>query len=160
MEFSFSYDKKKVIHALRLHFISRKEIKWMVILVNVFAILSAVLFYTRKIRPEPFVLGTFVWIVLMISVWYVLPHTIYKKSETFKGKFIIYYNEEGIKLDNGIGYVNWNWKRFSGYFESAAFFHLYFSDKAFFLIPKNDMNNAQEEDIRHLLTNHIIKWNI
>jgi len=158
MEFSFSYDKKKVIHALRLHFISRKEIKWMVILVNVFAIISAILFYTRKIRPEPFVLGTFVWIVLMLSVWYILPHTIYKKSETFKGKFIIYYYEEGIKLDNGIGYVNWNWKRFSGYFESAAFFHLYFSDKAFFLIPKNGMNTEQEEDIRVLLSTHIEKW--
>jgi len=158
MEFSFSYDKKKVIHALRLHFISRKEIKWMVILVNVFAIISAILFYTRKIRPEPFVLGTFVWIVLMLSVWYILPHTIYKKSETFKGKFIIYYNEEGIKLDNGIGYVNWNWKRFSGYFESPAFFHLYFSDKAFFLIPKNGMNTEQEKDIRVLLSTHIEKW--
>jgi len=56
MEFSFSYDKKKVIQALRLHFIAQREIKIMMILVNVFAILSAILFYQKIIRPEPFYL--------------------------------------------------------------------------------------------------------
>ena len=37
----FDYDKGKVIQALRYHFITRREIKVMMILVNVFAILSA-----------------------------------------------------------------------------------------------------------------------
>ena len=60
MHFKFSYNKKQIIQGLRYHFISRREIKLMMILVNVFAIGSAVLFYTKKIRPEPFLLGSFI----------------------------------------------------------------------------------------------------
>ena len=59
----------------------------MMILVNVFAIGSAVLFYTKKIRPEPFLLGSFIWIFMMLAVWYILPYSIYSKSSTFKETF-------------------------------------------------------------------------
>ena len=91
MQFSFSYDKKKVIQGLRYHFISRKEIKLMMILVNVFAILSAILFYSNKIRPEAFLLGSFIWILMMASVWYILPYSIFKKTTVFRDHFIIYF---------------------------------------------------------------------
>ena len=155
MQYSFSYDKKKVIHALRLHFISKTEIKWMMILVNVFAITSAILFYTKKIRPEPFFMGSFVWIVMMVSVWYILPQTVYKKSATFKDRFIIFFNEDDVKLDNGIGYVFWKWKKFRKYFESENFFHLYFNDKTFFLLPKDGMDDALQLDVRNCLKNKI-----
>ena len=52
MHFKFSYNKKQIIQGLRYHFISRREIKLMMILVNVFAIGSAVLFYTKKINEH------------------------------------------------------------------------------------------------------------
>lgn len=155
MQYSFSYDKKKVIHALRLHFISKAEIKWMMILVNIFAITSAILFYTKRIRPEPFFMGSFVWIVMMISVWYVLPQSVYKRSATFKGQFTIFFNEDDIRLDNGLGYASWNWKRFSKYFESENFFHLYFNDKTFFLVPKDEMNQTLQHEVRNRLRNKI-----
>jgi hypothetical protein len=51
---TFEYHKQKVIQALRYHFISRKEIKVMMVLVNVFAILSAGLFFFKKISPLAF----------------------------------------------------------------------------------------------------------
>ena len=46
----FTYNKGKVIQALRYHFITRKEIKGMMILVNVFAIVSAALFKDELIH--------------------------------------------------------------------------------------------------------------
>ena len=49
MTIHFGYDKKQVIHALRFHFLTRPEIKVLFVLVNVFAILSAVLFFLKKI---------------------------------------------------------------------------------------------------------------
>ncbi|WP_204277155.1 hypothetical protein, partial [Klebsiella aerogenes] len=60
----------------------------LVILVNVFAIVSAILFYAKKIRPEPFLLGSVIWLVLMASFWYFLPNSIYKRSSTFRESFI------------------------------------------------------------------------
>ena len=153
MQHSFSYDKKKVVHALRLHFIAKQEIKWMMITVNVFAIVSAVLFYSRKIRPEPFLLGSFVWIMMMLSVWYILPLSVYKKSATFKDKFTIFFYEEEVKLDNGIGYIFWKWEKFSNYIESVNFFYLYFNDKTFFLVPKDGMNETQIHALREMFNN-------
>ena len=51
MTISFSYDKKQVIQALRYHFLTRPEIRILLILVNVFAIGSAVLLYFKIIQP-------------------------------------------------------------------------------------------------------------
>ena len=39
----FEYEKKQVMNALRYHFISRPEIKILLIVVNLFTILSAIL---------------------------------------------------------------------------------------------------------------------
>ena len=41
MKVEFSYDKGQVLQALRYHFLSKKEIRLMIILVNVFALASA-----------------------------------------------------------------------------------------------------------------------
>ncbi|MBS1642078.1 MAG: YcxB family protein [Bacteroidetes bacterium] len=157
MQFSFAYNKKKVLQALRYHFISKQEIKVMIILVNVFAIASAALFYFKKIRPEPFFLGTFVWVMMMVSVWYILPYIIYNKSTTFKEKFIIHFSEHNVTLENERGYVNWEWKMFSKYFESPHFFHLYFDSKSFFLVPKDAMTEENKHDVRALLKNKIVQ---
>ena len=143
------------MQALRYHFISRREIKIMMILVNVFAITSAILFYSQKIRPEPFLLGSLIWILMMAGVWYILPISIYKKASTFKENFIIHFNEENIQLENERGYSVWEWNKFSRYFESPHFFHLYFDEKSFFIVPKENMNEAMMHDIRALLQKKI-----
>ena len=145
MELHFSYNKKKVIQALRLHFTAQKEIKILIIIVNVFAIVSAVLFYMHKIQPQPFLIGSLIWILLLLVVWYILPLSIYKKSATFKDAFTDYINQNSLRIDNEKGYVTWEWQQFNKYFESAFFFHLYFNEKSFFLIPKDDVT----EDVLH-----------
>ena len=157
MQFSFSYDKAKVLQGLRYHFITRKEIRIVVILVNIFAIVSAALFYTKKIRPEPFLLSTVLWLFLMISFWYLLPYTIYKRSTTFKESFTIFFFERQVRLKNARGFVDWNWSDFLMFFESPNFFHLYFSSRAFFLLPKDNLDAETIRELRVLLSHHIKK---
>jgi hypothetical protein len=157
MQFGFSYEKKKVIQALRYHFISRREIRLLMILVNIFAIGSAVLFYTKKIRPEPFFLGTVIWLLLMTSVWYILPFSIYRKAATFKDAFIITFNDDNVHLENPRGFVEWQWNRFSHWMETPHFFHLYFDAKSFFIVPKDDINDADRHELRGILNKKIGK---
>lgn len=83
MTIQFGYDKKQVLQALRYHFITRPEIKVLLILVNVFTIVTAVLVYLHKIQPLSFLIFSLLWFLLLITVWKVLPSTIYKKSKTF-----------------------------------------------------------------------------
>lgn len=151
MQYAFEYNKKKVIQALRYHFVQRKEIRVLMILVNVFAIAAAVLFYTRKIRPEPFLLGSLIWLGLMAAFWYLLPNSIYRKSATFKDSFKIHVNEVGMVLENERGEVHWSWKQFSNFFESPHFFHLYFDSKSFFLLPKEGMEPEMQHGLRNFL---------
>jgi hypothetical protein len=156
MRHSFSYEKKKVIQALRYHFVQRPEIRILIILVNVFAIFSAVLFYTKKIRPEPFLLGSFIWLMLMATFWYILPNSIYKKAATFQDAFIIDFTGEGVRLENERGFVNWPWQKFSRFFESPHFFHLYFDSKSFFLVPKEGMSEEFKHDVRGILNAKVV----
>ena len=157
MQHSFSYHKKKVIQALRYHFVQRNEIRILIVLVNVFAIVSAILFYTKKIRPEPFLLGSFIWLMLMATFWYFLPNSIYKKAATFQDSFIIDFKEDEIRLENERGYMNWPWKTFTRFFESPHFFHLYFDSKSFFLVPKDGMSDEFMHELRGVLNNKIGK---
>jgi len=155
MQHSFSYEKKKVIQALRYHFVQRPEIRILMVLVNVFAIFSAVLFYTKKIRPEPFLLGSFIWLMLMATFWYILPNSIYKKAATFQDSFIIDFNDSDVRLENERGFVTWPWQKFSRFFESPHFFHLYFDSKSFFLVPKEGMSEEFKHEVRGVLNDRI-----
>ena len=157
MQHSFSYNKKKVIQALRYHFVQRNEIRILIVLVNVFAIVSAILFYIKKIRPEPFLLGSFIWLMLMATFWYFLPNSIYKKAATFQDSFIIDFMDDEIRLENERGYMNWPWKTFTRFFESPHFFHLYFDSKSFFLVPKDGMSDEFTHELRGVLNSKIGK---
>ena len=77
---------------------------------------SAVLFYTKKIRPEPFLVSSVLWLFLMVSFWYFLPYTIYKRSATFKDSFTIFFFERQIRLKNTRGFVEWSWTDFNYFF--------------------------------------------
>jgi hypothetical protein len=83
----FEYEKPKVIQALRYHFISRKEIKILMVVVNGFAIVSAAAFFFNKVSPLAFLLSSVLWFFLMVMFWFVLPYSIYKRARTFKDRF-------------------------------------------------------------------------
>ncbi len=122
----FEYDKKQVLQALRYHFISRPEIKIMLILLNVFTILSAILFYLHKIQPLSFLTFSLLWFVLLVTFWKLLPLSVYKRSQTFRDQFSMDFNEQEVVLQTERGSHTWQWKDFSSYLESPHFFHLYY----------------------------------
>ena len=153
----FTYNKGKVIQALRYHFITRREIKVMMILVNVFAIVSALLFFMKKISPMAFLVSSVLWFCLMISFWYLLPITIYKKSATFKDKFKATFGKEEFTIENERGSRSWTWKEFSSTMESPHFFHLYFNSRSFFIVPKDAFPDEEVNAARKVLATKIGK---
>ena len=154
---SFTYNKPKVIQALRYHFISRNEIKVMMVLVNVFAILSAALFFFKKISPLAFLLSSMLWFIMMILFWFLLPNIIYKRSATFRDTFRATLGNERFGIENDRGSRNWEWREFSTWMESPHFFHLYFNSRSFFLVPKEAFDGDDEHEARKILAAKIRK---
>ncbi len=154
---TFSYNKAKVIQALRYHFISRKEIKILIVLVNVFAILSAVLFYFKQITPLAFLVSSVLWFVLMLLFWFLLPFMIYKKERTFRDSFQASIDQEGFGIQNDRGSRDWDWKQFSEWMESPHFFHLYFNPRSFFIVPKEAFEGDDVHEARKVIAAFVKK---
>jgi hypothetical protein len=155
LHYPFQYDKTRVIQGLRYHFVTRPEIRIILLLVNVFAIVAAILFYMKKVRPEPFLLGSLLWLGMMSAFWYFLPNMIYKKSKTFKDSFIAHFLENKLRLESEQGYADWEWTKFKKFFESPNFFHLYFDDKSFLLLPKEEMDDPLRHEVRGIFNKKI-----
>jgi hypothetical protein len=159
MTIYFGYEKGQVMQALRYHFINRPEIRTMLILVNVFAIASITLYALRKITPMAFLVGSCLWIVLMISFWFILPGIVYRRAETFKNNFTMQFGENDFTLGHeGGGSRTWSWKALSNFIESPHFFHLYFDSRSFFLVPKSGCRDKDEiYELRQLLKEKVKK---
>ena len=158
MTVNFGYDKKQVVHALRYHFLTRPEIKLLIIFVNVFAILSAVLAIFKVIQPLSFLVFSLLWLGLMLVVWKILPLSIYKRSLTFQDQFSLTIDEHQVELNNERGKQVWPWNRFSAFVESPHFFHLYFDSRSFFLLPKDSFKDIVElQEVRKIFREKIKK---
>jgi signal transduction histidine kinase len=153
----FTYNKAKVIQALRYHFITRKEIKVMMILINVFAIVSAALFFFKKIDPLAFLISSVLWFVLMIMFWFVLPTMVYKRSATFQDRLKAILASDEFRIETERGGRSWDWKEFSTWMESPYFFHLYFNSRSFFIIPKDAFADEDVFEARKILNEKIKK---
>lgn len=98
------------------------------------------------------------WIILMISFWFVMPIMVYRRAATFKDKFSMSFNEDGFTLGHERGSRSWPWKSLSTFIESPYFFHLYFDSRSFFLVPKNGCKNRDEVfELRQLLKSKVKK---
>jgi hypothetical protein len=158
MTIQFGYNKRQVLDGLRGHFFARPEIRTMVIVINVFAILSAILFFFKKIQALPFLVFSVLWFCLWISVRRLLPLSIYKKSATFRDTFTLTLEERGILLETRKGSQLWTWEDFSGFKETLYFFHIYFNARSFFMIPKDSFKDLSEiQAARKLLKERIQK---
>lgn len=156
MTIQFGYNKKQVLDGLRGHFFGRPEIRILVIIINVFAIVSAILLFFKKIQVLPFLLFSFLWFFLWLSIRRFLPLSIYRRSATFQDTFILTLENEGILLETKKGSQQWAWGNFSAFKETAYFFHLYFDARSFFLIPKDSFKDITEiQAARQLLKSHI-----
>lgn len=151
----FRYDKPKVIQALRFHFISRKEIKFMVIVINLFALLCAALFFFKVIGSTPFLVSSLMWFFIMIILWFALPLSVYRQSKTFKDEFMVEIDDSGFSIRNERGQNGWDWNAFSSWTESPHFFHLYFNPRAFFIVPKEAFAGSEEQAARAYFTEKI-----
>ena len=151
----FTYDKRKVIQALRYHFISRKEIKILMVLVNVFALLSAGLFFFKKISPLAFLMSSALWFIMMILFWFLLPTIIYKKASTFKDRFKVTLNDQLFILENDRGSRSWTWNEMSTWIETPFFFHVYFNARSFFIIPKDAFEGDEVHEARKIIKRNI-----
>ena len=158
MTINFGYEKGQVMQALRYHFISRPEIRVMLILVNVFSLASITLYALGKITAMAFFVGTFLWIVLMISFWFILPGMVYRRAETFKNNFTMNFEQDGFSLGHEKGSRSWPWKALTTFIESPHFFHLYFDSRSFFLVPKSGCKDSDEVfELRQLLKEKVKK---
>jgi hypothetical protein len=153
----FTYDKPKVIQALRYHFITRREIRLMIILVNLFAVASAGLYFFMpgRISPTAFFLSSFLWVVLMLSFWFIMPRTVFRKAQTFQDTFKASFTEEGFGIENERGSRHWAWPELSNWLESPHFFHLYFNPRSFFIIPKDAFAGDAVHEARQVLQQHL-----
>lgn len=158
MEIYFGYEKPLVIQALRYHFIKRPEIRVLMILVNVFAIFAAFMFYSKKVSPVAFLLSSLLWLGLMAAFWFILPNAVYKKAATFRDTFKMIFSDQLVRIENARGGMEWSWNKFSNWFESPHFVHLYFDSRSFFLVPKAAIiGSADINDLRTMLNKKILK---
>jgi hypothetical protein len=157
MTIHFGYNKAKVLQALRYHFTSRPEIRIMVILVNVFALASILLYAFGKVSPLAFFIGTFLWLMLMISFWFILPQSVYRRAITFKHEFNMDFESDGFRLRHDRGSKEWPWSALKFYMESPHFFHLYFDNRSFLLVPKDSMNSDEVFELRKLIRDNVRK---
>lgn len=130
----------------------------MVVLVNVFALASIILYLMQKIRPEPFFLGSFLWIMLMVSFWFLLPGMVYRRAVTFRHNFSMDFTDDGFTLGHEKGSKKWAWASLKNFIESPHFFHLYFDSRSFLLVPKNGCKDSDEVfELRKLLKEKVRK---
>ena len=154
---TFTYNKDKVIQALRYHFISRREIKVLMIFVNVFAISSAALFFFKQINPLAFLISSLLWFALMLMFWFFLPRMIYKREKTFKDSFRANVSANGFGIENDRGSRDWQWSSFSDWMESPHFFHLYFNPRSFFIVPKDAFEGDDVHEARKIISGGVRK---
>ena len=129
----------------------------MMVLVNVFAIVSAALFFFKKITPFAFLISSTLWFLMMILFWFLLPTIIYKRAQTFKDSFRTTLGEHEFTIENERGSRSWEWDKFSTWMESPHFFHLYFNSRSFFIIPKEAFEGDDEHAARRILDAKIQK---
>lgn len=154
MSVKIEYHSSAVLQALRFHFIKQTEIKALLVVVNVYAIATAVLLYYQKIRPELFLLGSFLWILLMLSFWYALPLYFYKKTNLFRFEWSFSFDAASASLTAEDASAHWKWSEVSHFFESPQFFHIYFGKKSFFLVPKSCFTFEEQLLLRSYLPKH------
>ena len=110
----------------------------MLILVNVFALASLFCMLFNKITPMAFLVGSLLWIILMVSFWFILPGMVYRRAVTFKHNFSMDFEEDGFTLGHEKGSNSWAWKALKHFIESPIFF-IYISTAVLFSwCPKTD----------------------
>jgi hypothetical protein len=135
MQIEFTYDKKSVLRAIRYHFFSKKDIRILLLAVNIFTLLSGVLYFFQIVQPLPFLICSFLWFSLMLSFWVILPQNIYRNSKTFQEFLMVDIREDKLIIHHSAGTKEWPYNAFQQVKETPDYFYLYLDERSFFLIP-------------------------
>lgn len=127
------------------------------VLVNVFAIVAAALFYFKVVKPLAFLMSSVLWFSLMIIFWFLLPFLIYRRAQTFKDRFRAILGDGQFTIENARGSRSWDWSEFSTWIESPHFYHLYFNSRSFFIIPKDAFEGDDVHEARRIFAARIKK---
>ena len=158
MTVSYHYNKAKVLQALRYHFINKKDIRILLIAVNVLALLSGILFAIGLVKqPGVFVLTSVMWMVLMLVFWLLMPRLIYSRTKAFQDNFVARVTDTEITLQQEHGTRTWAFNQFTAWFESPHFFHLYLGANSFFILPKEAFSPEQTIEFRNLCNTYITR---
>lgn len=157
MTIEFNYNKKQVLRALRYHFFSKKDVRILLLVVNGFALASALLFYFKTVTPLAFLISSFLWITLMLSFWWILPLKIYRSSNTFREHLTISFRSDDMLITHSGGEKLWPYSSFRSMKETPDFFYLYVDERSFFLIPQDAFEVVEDsKSLRELLRKKII----
>jgi len=68
------------------------------------------------------------------------------------------FDDGSFSVGNERGSRSWPWNALSNFLETPHFFHLYFDNRSFFLVPKRALSgNDEVYQLRHLLQEKIKK---
>ena len=88
----------------------------------------------------------------MIGFWFILPGMVYRRAATFRDHFTMIFGENSFSVGNERGSRSWGWNELSNFLETPNFFHLYFDNRSFFLVPKDAFADRDAiYELRHLL---------
>ena len=132
MVIHFEYEKKQVMSALRHHFISRPEIKILLIIVNLFTILSAILFYMHKIQPLSFLLFSLLWFVSASDFLDYSSTERLQKINTFQDQFSMDFNDNEVVLQTQTGITCLELEGFQQFSGNTFFLSSVFQQPGFF----------------------------
>lgn len=155
MRISFAYEKGQVMQALRYHFISRLEIRLLIIAVNVFAVGAVVLYAMKLVSPFAFLLSSCLWLLLMIAIWWGMPWMVYRQTAAFTHAFDMEFDPTGFSLEQGGKGNRWNWASLHHWKETPLFFHLYFDPRSFWLVPKDALADEDRLQLRDWLRSQV-----
>ena len=98
-----------------------------------------------------FLVSSVLWFTMMMAFWFILPITIFKKSITFQQRLKATFGKEEFTIENEKGSRSWLWREFTATMESPHFFHLYFDERSFFIVPKEAFLDEEVPLVRKLL---------
>ena len=107
--------------------------------------------FSNMIRFDNVALAFSGVILVTAFFWFILPNMFFRKTTLFKENWDFSYDHKRATLIGNLGEASWEWDTVSNYFESAYFFHFYFSPKSFFLIPKANIPFEDQHIIRGIL---------
>lgn len=129
----------------------------MMILVNLFALLTAALFFFKKISPLAFMTSSLLWFLMMLMFWFIMPRIVYRKSSIFRESLKVSMDEQVFELINQKTSRSWEWNSFSFWMETPHFFHLYFNPRSFLIIPKDAFSGDDDVKAREYFKQNIGK---